>query len=214
MKKTILFDLDGTLTDSAEGILNSVTLALTHFNIPVPGREALREFIGPPLIPMFIKYGIPEENAKEALQIFRGRYTTVGKFENAPYPGIPALLQALKAEGHRLLVATSKPETQATEILDHFQLSSYFDCICGASQDETRATKEDVIAYLLLQNGTADHMVMVGDTHYDIIGAKAHGIPAIGVSWGYGNTEDMKKAGAIAIADTVQELQKILEAPV
>lgn len=214
MGKTILFDLDGTLTDSAEGIINSVTLALEHFGISAPDKEALRVFVGPPLIPMFIKHGVPENKAKEALQIFRGRYTTIGKFENAPFPGIPELLQALRSNGHKLLVATSKPEPQAIEILEHFQLAAYFDCICGASLDETRATKEDVIAYLLEQNGGCENMVMVGDTVYDIIGAKAHNIPAIGVSWGYGNVDDMKNAGAVAIANSMPELYKLLEAPI
>lgn len=210
MRKTILFDLDGTLTDSAEGIINSVTLALEHFNIPVPDREAMRVFIGPPLIPMFIKHGIPEDKANEALQVFRGRYTIVGKYENTPYPGILSLLQHLKEAGHKLLVATSKPESQAKDILEHFQLAPYFDIICGASLDETRATKEDVIEYLLSQYSSADNMVMVGDTVYDITGAKAHGIPAIGVAWGYGNVAEMEKAGAIAIAHSVQQLQDLL----
>lgn len=209
--KTILFDLDGTLTDSAEGILNSVTLALEHFKIPVPDRDAMRVFIGPPLVPMFIKHGIPEDKGAEALQIFRGRYTTIGKYENAPYPGIISLLQHLKARGHKLFVATSKPEPLAMDILEHFQLAPYFDIICGASLDETRATKEDVIEYLLSQCKKTDNMVMVGDTVYDIIGAKAHSIPAIGVSWGYGNVTDMEEAGAIAIAHSVQQLQDLLD---
>lgn len=212
MGKTILFDLDGTLTDSAEGILNSVTLALEHFNIPVPDKDAMRVFIGPPLIPMFIKHGIPEDRANEALQIFRSRYTTVGKYENTPYPGILSLLQHLKNRGHKLLIATSKPEPQAKDILEHFHLAPYFDIICGASLDETRATKEDVIEYLLSQYPGTDNMVMVGDTVYDIVGAKTHGIPAIGVAWGYGNVAEMENAGAIAIAHSVQQLQDLLDA--
>lgn len=212
MGKTILFDLDGTLTDSAEGILNSVTLALEHFHIPIPQKSDLQKFVGPPLIPMFIKHGIPEEKAEEALAIFRGRYTTVGKYENSPYPGIIPLLQHLKSRGHRLLVATSKPEPQAKDILEHFQLAPYFEIVCGASLDETRATKEDVIEYLLNQCDSTNNMVMIGDTVYDIIGAKAHAIPAIGVAWGYGNIKEMEQAGAIAIAHSVQQLQDLLDA--
>lgn len=211
-RKTILFDLDGTLTDSAEGIINSVILALEHFNLPVPDKDAMRVFVGPPLIPMLINHGVPEDKANEALQIFRSRYTTVGKYENAPYPGVLALLQNLKEGGHTLFVATSKPEPQAMGILEHFQLAPYFDIICGASLDETRATKEDVIEYLLTQYSSTDNMVMVGDTVYDIHGANAHGIPAIGVAWGYGDIADMENAGAIAIAHSVHQLQELLDA--
>ena len=210
MAKTILFDLDGTLTDSGEGIINCATLALEHFGIPVPDRQTMRVFVGPPLDEIFIKFGVPEDKAEEAVAVYRGRYMTVGKFENVPYPGIVALLETLKAQGHKLLVATSKPEALSVEIMEHFDLAKYFDMICGASLDRSRRTKEDVIAYLLEQNGTSDNMIMVGDTAFDVLGAAAHGIPTIGVSWGYGTVEDMQKAGAAAIAYTTQELLTLL----
>lgn len=208
--KTIIFDLDGTLTDSAEGITNSVRLVMEHFSIPVPSMDVLRTFVGPPLHGMFVKHGIPEDRIDEAIQIFRGRYITVGKFENTPYPGIREMLQKLKSHGHTLYVATSKPEPQAIEILTHFELAEFFDCICGASLDRSRITKEEVLRYLLQKAGSAGTPVMIGDTVYDIIGAAAVGIPTIGVSWGYGNVEEMRTAGAIAIADTVKQLFKIL----
>jgi len=210
MPKTILFDLDGTLTDSGEGIMNCAALALTHFGLPVPDRAAMRVFVGPPLDETFIKFGVPADKADEAIAVYRSRYTTVGKFENFPYPGIEQLLKKLKQQGHRLFVATSKPEAMSIEILSHFGLAEYFEMICGATLDGSRSKKADVIAYLLARTGGAENMVMVGDTHLDILGAAAHGIPAIGVAWGYGETEDMANAGAIAIAHSVDELLALL----
>ena len=210
MTKTILFDLDGTLTDSGEGIINSASLALEHFGIPVPDRQTMRVFVGPPLRDTFVKFGMRKEDCDEGIRVFRSYYTTKGIFENFPYPGIPELLRDLKAAGHKLYVATSKPEFMAEQVLARFDLAQYFDRICGASTDETRSTKEDVIAYLLKETGDVAHAVMVGDTAFDVIGAKAHGIPTIGVSWGYGKTEDMTAAGAAAIADTSRELFGLL----
>ena len=210
MARTILFDLDGTLTDSGEGILNCAELALRHFGLPVPDRQAMRVFVGPPLHDTFVKFGVPEDKAEEAVAVYRSRYTTVGKFENTPYPGVHQLLQALKDQGHTLLVATSKPEGMSVEIMDKFELSCYFDRICGASLDRSRSCKEDVIAYLLHEYGKSNDMIMVGDTAFDVVGAAAHGIKTIGVSWGYGSVQEMKNAGAIAIADTMEQLFGLL----
>lgn len=210
MQKTILFDLDGTLTDSGEGIINCAIVALEHFHLPIPSREELRVFVGPPLQESFLRFGVPADRVDEAIAVYRSRYIRIGKFENIPYPGIRELLEALKAEGHKLYVATSKPETMSVEILEHFGLAKYFDQICGASMDASRSTKEAVIAYLLEQNGRADNMVMVGDTKYDVIGAKKHGIPTIGVAWGYGEVADMLAAGAAAIAQTTEELYALI----
>ena len=210
MKKTILFDLDGTLTDSGEGIINCAILALEHFGCPIPSREAMRVFVGPPLHESFIRHGVPADKAEEAVAVYRSRYIPIGAYENTPYPGIRELLETLKAEGHTLYVATSKPEGMSVDILTHFDLARYFDRICGASMDTSRSNKEAVIAYLIEQNGRSDNMVMVGDTKFDVLGAKHHGIPCIGVSWGYGTVEDMEKAGAAAIAYTMEELLALL----
>lgn len=210
--KAILFDLDGTLTDSGEGIINCAALALEHFGIPVPSREEMRVFVGPPLHDTFRKFGVPADKTGEAVEVYRSRYNPIGKYENTPYPGIRELLEALTQQGHRLYVATSKPEEMSRDILAHFDLAQYFTLICGASLDTSRSTKDAVIAYLLEQSGEQTHMVMVGDTLYDILGAKAHGIPGIGVSWGYGKVSEMVEAGAVAIADTPQQLLEILEA--
>ncbi len=210
MQKAVLFDLDGTLTDYGEGIINCATVALQHFELPVPSREEMRVFVGPPLHETFLKFGVKPGQTDEAIRVYRERYIPIGKFENTPYPGIRELLEALKSAGHKLYVATSKPEQTSVEILAHFDLAKYFDRICGASMDLSRNSKEAVIAYLLEENGRADNMVMVGDTKFDVIGAKAHGIPTIGVSWGYGEVADMEEAGAAAIAHTSQELLALL----
>ena len=208
--KSILFDLDGTLTDSGEGIMNCAVYALAHFGIPAPTEKELRTFVGPPLTETFARFGVPADQLEEAVRIYRQRYLPIGKFENRPYPGIRELLEKLKADGHTLFVATSKPEVTSIEILEHFGLDGYFEKICGASTDFSRNSKEAVIAYLLDSCGARENAVMVGDTAYDVIGAKAHGIPTVGVSWGYGLVEDMEKAGAAAIAHTMDELYDFL----
>lgn len=211
MKKTVLFDLDGTLTDSGEGIINCAALALEHFGLPVPSREEMRTFVGPPLHETFQRFGVSAGQTEEAIRVYRSRYIPIGMFENTPYPGIQKLLETLKSNGYTLYVATSKPEEMSVTILERFGLAPYFDRICGASSDTSRSTKDAVIAYLLEQCGTKEDMVMVGDTKYDILGAKAHGIPAIGVSWGYGSVEEMKQAGAVGIADSMDALWELLK---
>lgn len=206
--KVILFDLDGTLTDSGEGITNCARLALEHFGIQT---GCLRHFVGPPLRDSFLKAGVPEDAVEEAIAVYRARYNTVGKYENSPYPGIREVLKSLRSQGHRLFVATSKPETVSVDILQKFDLYQYFELVCGATFDRSRDTKASVIAYLLEQIGSFEHIVMVGDTAYDVIGAAAHKIPTIGVSWGYGNVEEMKACGARAIANTMEELLFLLQ---
>lgn len=206
MQKTILFDLDGTLTDSGEGIINCVIYALERFGLPIPSRESLRYFVGPPLHESFMKQGVPSDRAEEAVAVYRERYVPTGMFENTPYPGVREMLEALKAAGHTLYLASSKPEWMCEKILEHFDLAQYFEMICGATMDTSRTNKEAVIEYLIRENGRADNMVMVGDTKFDVIGARAHGIPCIGVSWGYGSVEDMQAAGAASIADTMTGL--------
>ena len=210
MKKNIFFDLDGTLTDSGEGIMKCAKLGLDHFGIGVPDYDALRSFVGPPLRESFVRFGVPADRAEEAVAVFRSRYNTVGKYENFPYPGIDTLLETLCREGYRLFVATSKPEVLAKDVLRHFELDRYFVQICGAASDISRDSKDQVIAYLLEQVGGREQAIMVGDTSYDVLGAKAHGIPTVGVSWGYGAVADMEKAGAIAIAHSMEELLALL----
>ena len=207
---TVLFDLDGTLTDSGEGIINCAQLALRNFGINADDRQSLRRFVGPPLRESFPKFGVPEDRVEEAVAVFRSRYLTVGKFENAPYPGIRALLEKLRRAGARLYVATSKPESTAVEILQKFDLAGYFEAICGAEMDGVRDTKESVIAYLLERLPQRGRIVMVGDTVYDVAGAAVHHIPTIGVAWGYGDAGEMLRAGAQAIVSAPEDLYRCL----
>lgn len=208
---SILFDLDGTLTDSGPGITKSAYNALVRMGIDAPQPKDLGFFVGPPLSQTFAQFGMSPEEVDEAISIFRARYTTVGKFENIPYDGIRGLLEKLKRDGYRLFVATSKPETVAVEIMAHFDLAGYFDAICGASLDHSRETKEAVIEYLKAQD-CIGNAVMIGDTHFDVLGAKQHGIPCIGVTWGFGNKTSMIEAGAIGIASTMDELYDLIQA--
>lgn len=211
MKRTILFDLDGTLTDSAEGVINCAQLALSKLNLPIPQRADMQFIVGPPLRDSFLRLGVAEKDVETAVEIYRSRYVPTGMFENTPYPGISAMLGALKDAGHELYVATAKPEGMATEILEKFCLAGYFNRIFGASMDGTRDTKDAVIAYVLEELGQRENFIMIGDTHYDVLGAAAHGIKTIGVSWGYGTVADMKAAGALAIVDSPAQLLKKLK---
>lgn len=208
--KTILFDLDGTLTDSGEGIINCAGLALERLGLPVPDRKTMGVFVGPPLRDSFLRFGVKPEDVETAIEIYRSRYVPIGMFENTPYQGIAELLATLRAAGHRLVLATAKPESMAIAIVEKFDLAKYFDLLCGASMDNTRDSKDKVIGYVLAKLGYRENIVMVGDTAYDVTGAAAHGIPTVGVSWGYGTVEDMQTAGAIAIADTPAQLLELL----
>ncbi|MBQ7380461.1 MAG: HAD family hydrolase [Clostridia bacterium] len=210
--KNIFFDLDGTLTDPAEGITNSVAYALEKFGIKVSDRSELYRFIGPPLVNAFMEYyGFTKENAEKALAYYREYFAPKGIFENAVIEGIPEMLSVLKANGKRLFVATSKPEPFAIQILEHFALDGYFDGIFGSTMDETRNTKDAVIAYALTESGAdKDDTVMVGDRHHDIDGAKKNDMKSVGVLFGYGSREELRDAGADDIAETVDQLQKIL----
>lgn len=207
--KQILFDLDGTLTDSGEGIMHCAELTLAHYGLPVPSRIDLRSIIGPPLLDSFRRLGIAESELENAVEFYRKHYIAVGQFENFPYNGIRELLAKLKAEGHKLYVATSKPEAMSKNILSYFDLAKYFDIICGAASDSNRNTKEAVITHLLSLLDSRNDLVMVGDTIYDVKGAAYHGIPCIAVTWGYGVVEDMQAAGA-TIVNTMDELYHAL----
>lgn len=204
--KCILFDLDGTLTDSGLGIINCALATFKEYGIPLPDRSEMRTIVGPPLRQSFVRYGIAPELVDEAVVYYRKLYNDTGKYENIPYPGITDLLQRLRADGHRLFVATSKPEHMSVDILQHFGMDHYFERICGSLLDGVRDKKEAVIEYLLDGIGGANNAVMVGDTVYDVLGAKEHNIPTIAVSWGYGKCEEMVSAGAVAVVHTMDEL--------
>ena len=213
MYDIILFDLDGTLTDPGIGITNSVAHALAHWNIEVKDRAELYKFIGPPLSDSFMRYyGFSEEDAMHAITVYREYFSVKGLYENEVYPGIPELLQSLKKMGKIVVLATSKPEGFAVEILRHFGLYDYFDIIAGASMDESRNKKADVIAYAISQMNDPDlsRLIMIGDREHDILGAKQIGIDSIGVLYGYGDRAEHEQAGATYIAEKVEDILPML----
>ena len=209
---TILFDLDGTLTDPGLGITNSVAHALARLGRAVPPREQLYRYIGPPLIHSFREYaGLTEAEARQAVTLYREYFAPTGIFENAVYEGIPALLRDLRAAGKDVVLATSKPEQFAVQILEHFELAPFFTAVAGASMDETRTAKGDVIALALQRCGAGpDTALMVGDREHDVLGAAANGLRCVGVGYGYGSREELLNAGAAAYAETVAQLLEIL----
>ena len=208
----IFLDLDGTLTDSGEGIMNSVAYSLRKFGIEETDREKLRSFIGPPLFESYIReYGFDHEKAILAVEYYREYFAPKGIFENRAYDGIPELLSELKKDGRRLYLATSKPEPYALQIVKHFGLYEYLDGLFGSTMTEERTKKEEVVAYALENTGLSNtEVVMIGDRNHDIIGAKANGVASIGVLYGYGDRKELEEAGADVIADTVEDLKRIL----
>lgn len=212
MYQTILFDLDGTLTDSGQGILNSVAYALEKMGIEEPDTANLNRFIGPPLYESFSRfYQLNPEDTQSAVDAFRVYFKEKGMFENQLYPGIIPLLEELRTAGKTLVIATSKPEIFAKQVLEHFGIAHYFDVIAGASLDSSRISKADVIGYAINQlEAFPKHAVMIGDREHDIEGARMHQLPAIGVLYGYGNKQEFEKAGATMIVETVQDLKRVL----
>ncbi|MFI3102437.1 HAD family hydrolase [Streptococcus suis] len=212
MYQTILFDLDGTLTDSGQGILNSVAYALEKMGIEEPDTANLNRFIGPPLYESFSRfYQLSPEDTQSAVDAFRVYFKEKGMFENQLYPGIIPLLEELRTAGKTLIIATSKPEIFAKQILEHFGIAHYFDVIAGASLDSSRISKADVIGYAINQlEAFPKHAVMIGDREHDIEGARMHQLPAIGVLYGYGSKQEFEKAGATMIVETVQDLKRVL----
>lgn len=212
-----MFDLDGTLTDPKEGITKSVRHALNHYGIQVDDLDTLTPFIGPPLTDSYKKYyGFSDEQAWEGVLVYREYFSERGWHENKEYPGIKEMLDALKAAGGVLLVATSKPEEFARKILEHFGMAGYFDFIGGADMDETRVRKADVIRYVLEQYGldtsreTLARCVMVGDREHDVLGARECGMDCVGVLYGYGDRQEMDGCRPAWTADTVDDLKDLL----
>jgi phosphoglycolate phosphatase len=213
MYGTVLFDLDGTLTDPGIGITNSVMYALKKYGIEPSDRSELYKFIGPPLTESFERfYGFTPDQAKEAVEFYREYFKDKGIFENRPYEGIDVLLSSLKNAGMTLAVATSKPEVFAAKILEHFDLAKYFTVTAGSNLDGSRISKADVINYALETLNVNDKasVLMVGDREHDVIGAKAAGIASMGVLYGYGSRKELEEAGAECIAETVEELKNWL----
>ncbi len=209
----ILFDLDGTLTDPAEGITNSVEYALNKMGINIENKRDLYKFIGPPLLESFQNFcNFNKEDSKQALTYYREYFKEKGMLENVVYDGIDNMLKTLKNNGKRLCVATSKPEPFAINILEYFGLSKYFEFIAGSNMDGTRAKKNEVIDYCLSHCKFLDKskVVMIGDREHDIIGANKCSVDSIGVLFGYGSREELESASATYIAQTVNDIEKII----
>lgn len=208
---TLLFDLDGTLTDSTEGIVRCLEYALERMGFDIP--KDTNKFLGPPLYRSFAEFcGMNEEQVNEAVRIFRERYSTVGLFENRVYEGVPEMLKRLRDGGKRIMVATSKPEVYAVRIFDRFGLSQFFEIVGGANINGTRNDKDEVIEYVLEKAGISDRssVLMIGDRRQDVLGAHKTGLKCMGILWGFGSIEELTEAGADFIAETPEKAADML----
>lgn len=212
--KAVLFDLDGTLIDSFEGIAKSAQYALRRFGINEENLENLRPFVGPPLVESFQKwYGLSKEQAIEATDIYRERYRPIGILECSLYPGVEECIRTLKAEGYQIGMASSKPEEFCRRILEHFGLLDLFDDVVGATFDRRIDTKEEVLNEVLRRwsDIPKNQMCLIGDTMFDLVGAKKIGIDCIAVSYGFGNAKEMLQNGAVAICDRMADLPELIQ---
>ena len=213
INKYIFFDLDGTLTDPAEGITNSVMYALRHFGIEVTDRRELYPFIGPPLSDSYAKYyGFTAEQSEKGVDLFREYFREKGIFENMPYPGMPELLAELDQFGCKLVVTSSKPQLFVERILDHFDMAKYFHAVCGATMDEKTSRKPIIIrnALDICSEAGADNTIVVGDHALDVIGAHENGLPACAVLYGYGENGAIAAAKPEYTACSVNDLRMCL----
>jgi phosphoglycolate phosphatase len=209
----ILFDLDGTITDSAPAITSSLARTFALLGRPVPSDAELLAYVGPPMLAAFREYaGMTPDEATEALAVYRADYQGVSSLDTAVYPGLAGLLERIHAAGIPLALATSKPERNAIDILEHFDLARFFTVMVGASESETRSNKTDIVAEALrrlgMEGANISAPVMVGDRSYDAEGAAANGVPAILVEWGYGSPAEA--AAATAVVHSVDQLAKLL----
>ncbi|GAB2456127.1 phosphoglycolate phosphatase [Conyzicola lurida] len=209
----ILFDLDGTIVDSAPGITSTLAYMFERLGLPIPTPSELLTYVGPPLLDSFRDYaGFDAAQSAVALEIYREKYLNVGAYDATQYPGVGLVLKAVHESPIPMSLATSKPETPATLILEHFNLARYFDIITGASDDEVRSAKKDVVAEALIRlaamGADVSRPVLVGDREHDVHGAAANNVPTIFVEWGYGSVAE--QAGAIATVSTPEELQRLL----
>ena len=211
MINTVLFDLDGTLTDSEEGIINCIIYALEALGIKEENRNKLKAFIGPPLKEAFrINYNLTEENAQLALLKYRERYNDVGIFENKVYDGIDDVLKMLYEKNINICLATGKPQPYAERILEHFGLLKYFTLVCGSGFDGTMLEKSDVINYIINTLPAPCYAIMAGDRKFDVEAAHKCGIKCIGTEYGFPEENELINAGADYIAKNVYDLKKIL----
>ena len=214
MYQYLLFDLDGTLTNPKEGITKSVQYALRHFGIEVADPDTLTPYIGPPLIPSFMEFhGLTQEQALEALQVYRRRFVSVGLFENEVLDGVPEMLRSLKQKGRFIAVASSKPEPYVIKILNHFDLLQYFDEVVGASMDEKLSAKKDIIMEALRRMGKAPgdrDILMIGDRMHDVEGAQLCGLDCLGIYTGFAPEGELEDADATYVFHTIREMAAFL----
>ena len=207
--KYILFDLDGTITESGPGIMNSVEYALNKMNREVGERDTLKKFIGPPLTESMEKYyGMSEEEALLGVKYYREYYHDKGIYENRVYDGLEEVLKKINEAGKQAIVATSKPEEYAKIIIDHFHLTKYFACVAGMEMDGGRGTKAQVITYALEKNDITDKskVLMIGDREHDVIGAHENGLDCLGILYGFGSRKEFEEAGADYIRENVEDI--------
>jgi phosphoglycolate phosphatase len=213
VKKTLFFDLDGTLTNSSPGIVACLEHALTALSIEPPPRDALKKLVGPPLRDAFIGLLGPgrEGLVDEAVELYRGRFRDTGMFENSVYPGVIEGLTVLSGRGHRLFVVTAKPHVFAERIASHFGFRSFFEKVYGPEFSGERADKRDLIAHVVAQERLDPrNALMIGDRSHDVIGAKHNGVDAVGVLWGYGSREELLEAGAAGLFTSMPDLVRHL----
>lgn len=220
MYEILLVDLDGTLTDSSEGITKSIAYALEKMGVECKDRNELKKYIGPPLTVSFRDY-FDGEDINKAVRLYRERYSETGWKENRVYEGVPEMLAALKASGRKIFMATSKPEHFAKQIAEYFDFAKYFDVICGATTDLVRYNKQQVVEYALEVAGVElgrdgkvsdpSQVLMIGDRHHDVEGAGVFGIKTLGVTYGFGTSEELLGCGAVAAVDTPEEVVKWIE---
>ncbi len=209
----LLFDLDGTITDSQRGITRSVQYALQQLGIPAPDPAAFRPFIGPPLFDSFRKLpGFDDARAIQAIHLYREYYTATGIFENELYPGIPELLSRLHGDGRTLALATTKPTVYAERILAHFNLTDCFAHVTGSNMDGSRVDKDELVRDVLaaFPHISPNRAVMIGDREYDILGARANGILSVAVTWGYGPCTELRTARPDYLVRSVRELEALV----
>lgn len=212
--KSVLFDLDGTLVDTSEGITKCAQFTLAKYGIEVPDLDDLKCFIGPPLTYSFMHhFGFTEEQAKEAIGVYRSRYAPIGIYECQIFPHVKEAILELKKRGYRIGVASSKPEPSCRVVLEHFDIIELFDDIVGSTFDGRISTKQDVLEEVFRRwsDVPKEDMVLIGDTMFDVEGANQVGIKSIAVSFGFGDVQDMVREGALGVCEDMIDLPDIVD---